>query len=100
MGTQLKQHAGAVLARLALLAAILATTEYFAMSGDTQLSGDATTTDAASISGESLQGSDGAQSGVKVLPDTGGADLWRAALGLPLLLTGLFASRKAWKGAR
>ncbi|MDP9440007.1 MAG: hypothetical protein M3P49_14910, partial [Actinomycetota bacterium] len=74
--------------------------EYFAMSGDTQLSGDATTTDAASISGESLEGSDGAQSGVKVLPDTGGADLWRAALGLLLLLTGLFASRKAWKGAR
>ena len=52
MGTQLKQHAGAVLAGLALLAAI------------------------------------------------GGADLWRAALGLLLLLTGLFASRKAWKGAR
>ncbi len=68
------------------------------MSGDTQPFGDATNTDTASISGEPVGGSGDGQPGVKVLPDTGGADLRKAALGLLLLLTGLFASGKAWKG--
>jgi hypothetical protein len=74
------------------------TFEYFAMSGDTQLSSDTTATDTVFVSGESLEGSSDAQFGEKFVPDTGGADIWKVTLGFLLLLGGLLVSRKPWKG--